>query len=70
MKQTEKVNILRLDEILKEKRITNRKFAEMLGKSPQYTNSIVKERAGASINMLSTMADVLGVQLSEVFIKR
>ena len=61
--------ILRINEILKEKRITNREFANRLGKSPQYTNSIVKERAGASITMLSKMAEVLGVQLSEMFIK-
>ena len=59
--------ILRLNEILKEKKITNREFAQRLGKSPQYTNAIVKERAGASITMLSKMAEVLGVQMSEIF---
>ena len=61
--------ILRLEEILKEKKITNREFAKRMGKSPQYTNAIVKERAGASISMLSKMADVLGVQMCELFSK-
>ena len=62
--------VLRLGEILKEKGMTNREFAKRMGKSPQYTNAIVKERAGASIAMLSSMAAVLDVQLCDLFQKR
>lgn len=47
--------------------MTNKEFARLMGKSPQYTNSIVKERASASIAMLSHMADVLGVPFTELF---
>ena len=61
--------ILRLNEILKEKNLTNKEFARLMGKSPQYTNSIVKERAGASIAMLSKMAEVLGVPFTDIFAK-
>ena len=55
---------------MKEKGMTNREFAKRMGKSPQYTNAIVKERAGASIAMLSSMAAVLDVQLCDLFQKR
>lgn len=59
--------MLRINEILKEKKITNREFARRLGKSPQYTNAIVKERSSASVLMLTRMAEVLGVSIKELF---
>lgn len=59
--------ILRIDEILKEKMMTNREFARRLGKKPQYTNAVVKGRIGVSLKMLSQMADVLDVPLKELF---
>lgn len=60
---------LRINEILKQKKMTNREFARRMGKSPQYTNAIVKERSNASIVMLSKMAKVLDVPVRELFIK-
>ena len=59
--------LMRLNEILKEKKITNREFARLMGKSPQYTNAVVKGRSGASVVMLSKMASVLGVSVKELF---
>ncbi len=64
----EKSKLLRIGDVLKEKNITNREFAKRLGKSPQYTNAIIKERSGASLTMLATMADTLGVNIKELFI--
>lgn len=60
--------ILRIDEILKEKGITNREFARRMGKKPQYTNSVAKERVGVSLRMLTQMAKVLEVPMKELFI--
>lgn len=59
--------MLRLETILKEKGISNVEFARRMGKTPQYTNSIVKERAAASVAMLSKMAEVLNVPMSDLF---
>lgn len=59
--------ILRIDEILKDKGITNREFARRMGKTPQYTNAVVKERSGVSITMLSKMAEVLDVHIKDLF---
>lgn len=59
--------MLRLETILKEKNMSNVEFARRMGTSPQYTNSIVKERANASIAMLSKMAEVLNVPMSALF---
>ena len=59
--------ILRIKDILRERAMTNREFARMLGKKPQYTNAVAKERVGVSLKMLSKMADVLGVPLKELF---
>ena len=47
--------------------MSNVEFARRMGTSPQYTNSIVKERANASIAMLSKMAEVLNVPMSALF---
>ena len=59
--------MLRIDEILKEKGITNREFARMMNKKPQYTNAVARERVGASIPMLTSMAKVLNVSLKDLF---
>ena len=47
--------------------MTNTEFARRMGKSPQYTNAVVKERVGVSLKMLSKMADVLEVPLKQLF---
>lgn len=59
--------ILRIEEILKERGISNIEFARMMGKKPQYTNAVIKERVGVSLTMLSKMAGVLDVPLKELF---
>lgn len=59
--------ILRIEEILKERRMTNREFARLMDKKPQYTNAVAKERVGVSLRMLSKMAEVLNVPLKELF---
>ena len=59
--------VLRIREILKEKAITNREFARLMDRKPQYTNAVVKERVGVSLKMLSKMAEVLDVPLKELF---
>ena len=59
--------MLRLNEILKEKGLTNREFARRMGKTPQYTNAVIKERSGVSLTMLSKMAEVLGVKMKDLF---
>lgn len=60
--------ILRIESILKEQGLTNKEFARKLGKKPQYTNAVTKERVGVSLAMLSRMAEVLNVPLRELFI--
>lgn len=59
--------MLRISEILKEKGITNREFARRMGKKPQYTNGVIKERMGVSLKMLAKMAEVLNVPMRELF---
>ena len=59
--------ILRIDEILKEKNITNREFARLMGKTPQYTNAVIRGRSGVSLRMLSRMAQVLDVKMKDLF---
>lgn len=58
---------LRIDDILKEKGITNREFARRMGKTPQYTNAVAKGRAGVSLRMLEKMAVVLDVTIKDMF---
>jgi len=59
--------MLRIKEILKDKGITNREFARLLSKKPQYTSAVANERIGVSLKMLARMADVLNVPLKELF---
>lgn len=59
--------ILRISEILKERGLTNREFARMMGRKPQYTSAVARGRAGVSLKMLSRMAEVLDISLKEMF---
>lgn len=59
---------LRLKEILKERGMTNKAFAERLSKKPQYTSNIAHGRISVSIRMLERMANVLDVPISEMFV--
>ena len=59
--------ILRIKEILREKGLTNRDFARLMGKKPQYTCSVANGSIGVSLKMLSRMAEVLDVPLKELF---
>lgn len=51
----------RLAELLKEHRITQKKFAEMVNCTPQYINSICTGRLTASLSQFNKFADALGV---------
>lgn len=59
--------VLRIDEILREKNITNREFARRMGKKPQYTNAVIRGRSGVSLRMLNKMAEVLEVSIKDMF---
>ena len=58
---------LRIKEILKEKGLTAKELADMLGKSPQHLNSIIHGHSGQSINSLQMVADALGVPIWQLF---
>lgn len=59
---------LRLKDIMKERGMTNKAFAERLSKKPQYTSNVAHGRISVSLKMLERMANVLDVPLSELFI--
>lgn len=66
--KTELIMQLRLKEILKERGMTNKAFAERLSKKPQYTSNIAHGRISVSLKMLERMANVLDVPISEMFV--
>lgn len=59
---------LRIKDLLKEKGMTNKCFAERLSKKPQYTSNVAHGRISVSLKMLERMANVLNVPLSEMFV--
>lgn len=58
---------LRIKDILKEKGISSKELAESLGKAPQYISNIINGGKGASLSTLSEIADILNVNMSELF---
>lgn len=60
-------DLLRIKELLKERSITSKEFAEKLGMAPQYLSNIINGGKGASLSMLAKMADALGVQIGDLF---
>ena len=65
--EQKKKPLLRIGEILAEKGISNSQFAQMLGVTPQYTSTIVHERGQVSIKKLAKIADMLDVNIKELF---
>lgn len=58
---------LRIKDILKEKGISSKELAESLGKAPQYISNIINGGKGASLSTLNEIADILNVNMSELF---
>ena len=61
---------LRVKEILKEKGLTQKELAVKMGKAPQYINNVVNGGKDASIGVLESIADALGVKFVELFEKK
>lgn len=59
--------ILRIDDILKEKGMTQQQLAEKMGVSPQSVNSVIRQRENTSMKKLKRYADALGVSVEELF---
>lgn len=61
--------LLRIDEILRERGMTEKALAEKMGISPQSVNSVVRQRENTSVKKLQRYADALNVPMSELFVK-
>ena len=61
--------ILRIDDILRERGMTEKALAEKMGISPQSVNSVVRQRENTSLKKLKRYAEALGVPVSELFAK-
>lgn len=61
--------LLRIDEILRERGMTEKALAEKMGISPQSVNSVVRQRENTSVKKLQKYADALNVPMSELFVK-
>lgn len=59
--------MLRIDEILKEKNISNLEFAEMLDVSPTSASAFKSGRTKPKFDTLVKMAEVLDVDIRELF---
>lgn len=59
--------MLRIDEILKEKNISNMEFAEMLDVSPTSASAFKSGRTKPKFDTLVKMAEVLDVDIRELF---
>ena len=61
---------IRLKEILKEKKLTNKEFAQMIGKAPQYVSNIVNGTKPISITQLLEISKILNIEFYELFTER
>ena len=61
--------ILRIDDILKQKEMTQQMLAEKMGVSPQSVNSVIRQRENTSMKKLKRYADALDVPFEELFEK-
>ncbi|MEL6975172.1 MAG: helix-turn-helix transcriptional regulator [Bacteroidota bacterium] len=59
--------MLRIDEILKEKGISNLEFAERMGVSPTSASAFKSGRTKPKFDTLINMAEVLDVDIRELF---
>ena len=60
---------IRLSEILKSKKISQKEFARMVGTSPQYISGICTGKFTLSIDQLSKFAKILEVKKSDLLIE-
>ena len=58
---------LRVKEILKEKKLTQKDLAARLDVSPQYISNILNAGAGVSVNALVEFAKALDVEFRDLF---
>lgn len=61
---------IRLKEILKEKGLTNKGFAQMIGKTPQYVSNIVNRTKPISLTQLLEISNILDIEFYELFTER
>ena len=59
--------MLRLKEILKEKKMSEQELANKLGVTRQYINAIVKERSSCSLDTLAKIAECLDTPVVSLF---
>ena len=67
MTKDETIFRLRIKEILDEKGLSQKEFAEMMGKSPQYISNILNADQGVSVNILIEFAKTLQVDFRDLF---
>ena len=67
MTKDETIFRLRVKEILKEKGLTQKELADMIGKSPQYIANILNAEQGVSVNILIEFAKTLQVDFRDLF---
>lgn len=58
---------LRIKELLYERGLTSKELANRLGKAPQYISNVINGGKGASLSSLGEIADVLQVNIGELF---
>lgn len=61
------VLMLRLKEILKERKMSEQELAKKLGVTRQYVNAIVKERSSCSLDTLAKIAKALDAPVISLF---
>ena len=59
--------VLRIDDILRQRGMTEKELAMRMGVSQQAVNSVVRCRENPSVRKLKRYADVLGVPIQELF---
>ena len=59
--------MLRIKEILVEKKVSEQELANRMGVTRQYINAIVKERSSCSLETLSRIASTLEVPIISLF---
>lgn len=67
MKAEKDIFRLRVKEILKERGLTQKELAAMMGKSPQYIANVLNSEQGISVNVLIELARVLDVEFRDLF---
>lgn len=64
---SEKLDIMRLKEVMKEKHISGSQLAKMTGVSSSYINAVTSGRANLSVKKCTEIAEALGVPVAALF---